>query len=116
MHVINYHLIPCMSKKNIAKDMLDALVSLYQTENTNMNILQNKPNSVEITRLDLVTRYLVKVTWIHDQFTIVKENVVDENLVNVELSGFSISWEPFVKDICAHENLPNFERHCNDCI
>jgi hypothetical protein len=26
------------------------------------------------------------------------------------LNGFPASWEPFVKGICARENLPNFEQ------
>jgi hypothetical protein len=32
------------------------------------------------------------------------------------LNGFLVSWEPFVKGICALENLPNFKRLWNDCI
>jgi hypothetical protein len=32
------------------------------------------------------------------------------------LNGFPASWEPFVKGICARENLPNFERLWDDCI
>ena len=32
------------------------------------------------------------------------------------LIGFSNSWELFVKDICARENLPNFERLWDYCI
>ena len=32
------------------------------------------------------------------------------------LNGFATSWEPFVKGICAHENLSNFERLWNDYI
>jgi hypothetical protein len=32
------------------------------------------------------------------------------------LNGFPTSWEPFVKGICAWENLLNFERLWDDCI
>jgi len=34
----------------------------------------------------------------------------DAELVNMALNGFLASWEPFVKGICARENLPKFER------
>jgi hypothetical protein len=32
------------------------------------------------------------------------------------LNGFLASCEPFVKGICARENLPNFERLWDDCM
>jgi len=34
----------------------------------------------------------------------------------MELNGFPASWEPFVKGICAHENLPEFQKIWDDCI
>jgi hypothetical protein len=42
--------------------------------------------------------------------------VADAELVNMSLNGFLTSWEPFVKAICAREDLPNFERQWDDCI
>jgi hypothetical protein len=58
----------------------------------------------------------MKVTQIHDQLATVGEKVANAALVNMALNGFPASWEPFVKGICARENLPNSERLWDDCI
>jgi hypothetical protein len=58
----------------------------------------------------------MKARQVHDQLAIVGENVVDEVLVNITHNGFLASWEPFVKGICAQENLSNFERLWDDNI
>jgi hypothetical protein len=117
MDTIKDHLIPHISEKKTANEMFDALVSLYQSENKNRKmILRNKPKSIEMTRSDSITSYLMKVTQIRDQFATVGEKVADVELVNMALNGFPTSWEPFVKGICAHENIPNFEMLWIDCI
>ena len=36
--------------------------------------------------------------------------------MNVALNGFTKPWEPFVKGICAQENIPYWQRLWNDCI
>jgi hypothetical protein len=69
-----------------------------------------------MTRLDTVTIYLMKVMRIRDQLAAVGEKIADAELVNMALNGFPTSWEPFVKGICARENLPKFERLWDDCI
>jgi hypothetical protein len=103
--------------KKTTKEMFNATVSLYQSENINKKmILQNKLKSIEMTRSDTITSYLVKVTQIHDQLAAVGEKIADAEQVNMALNGFPGSWEPFVKGICAHENLPKFERIWDDCI
>jgi hypothetical protein len=117
LDAIKDHLIPHVSEKKTAKEMFDALVSLYQSENINRKIiLQNKLRSIEMTRSNPITSYLMKVTQIHDQLAVVVEKIADAELVNVALNGFPTSWEPFVKGICACENLPKFERLWDDCI
>jgi hypothetical protein len=63
MDAIKYHLIPHISEKNTAKEMFDALVSLYRSENINMKmILRNKLRSMEMSRSDTVTSYLMNIT------------------------------------------------------
>jgi hypothetical protein len=117
LYVVKDHLIPHLFKKKTTKEMFDAMVSLYQSENINKKmILRNKLKSIEMTRLDTVTSYLMKVTRIHDQLAAVGEKIADAELVNMALNGFPTSWEPFVKGICARENLPKFGRLWDDCI
>jgi hypothetical protein len=117
LDAIKDRLIPHISEKKTMKEMFDALVSHYQSENTNMEmILQNKLRSIEMTRSNSVTNYLMKVTQVQDQLAAIGEKVTNAKLVNMALNGFSTSWEPFVKGICAQENLPNFERLWDDYI
>jgi len=105
------NLIPHVSEKKKMKKMFHALVSLYQRENINTNmILQNNIQSIEMTRSYIVTSYLIKIMQICDQLVVVGEKVADAKLVNMTLNGFSMSWESFFKGICAHENFPTFER------
>jgi hypothetical protein len=90
MDAIKDHLIPHISKKNTTKEMIDSLVSLYQSKNINRKmIFHNKLQSIEMTKLDNVTSYLMKVTWIRDQLAVVGEKVEDKELGNKALNGFS---------------------------
>jgi hypothetical protein len=53
---IKDHLIPHISKKKTAKEMFDALVSLYQSENSNRKmILWNKLKSIEMSKSNIIT-------------------------------------------------------------
>jgi hypothetical protein len=59
---IKDHLIPHISKKKTDKEMFYAIVGLYQSENINKKIiLRNKLKSIEMTRSNSVTSYLMKV-------------------------------------------------------
>lgn len=117
MDVIKYHLIPHLSQKKISKEMFDALVGLYQSENINEKmILWNKLRAINMTSLDLVTNYLIKVKQIHNQLAAVGEKVANVELANMALNGFLTSQEPFFKGACAHENLPNSKRLGDNCI
>jgi hypothetical protein len=96
------HLISHFSEKNMAKEMFDALVSLYQSEDINMKkVLRNKLRSMQMSGSDSATDYLMKITQIRDQLAIVGEKMVDAKLVNTTLNGFSKPWEPFFKGIRA---------------
>jgi hypothetical protein len=57
-------------------------------------ILQNKLRSIDMTKSDSVTSYLMKVTQVRNQLVVVGEKVADEELVNMALNGFLASWEP----------------------
>ena len=59
-------------------------------------ILHNKLKSVEMTRFNIGTSYLMKVKQIHNQLAIVGEKIEDKKLVNRALNGFSNPSETFV--------------------
>jgi hypothetical protein len=89
----------------------------YQSENINKKmILWNKIRSIEMTILDTIISYLMNLMHIHDQLATIEESITDVELVNMALNGFTTSWKPFVKGICAHENIPIFEILWDDCI
>jgi hypothetical protein len=63
LDLVKDHLIPHLKKKNIAKVMLDALVSLFHNNNMNRNIiLRNKIRSVHMSRSYNVIIYLMRIT------------------------------------------------------
>jgi hypothetical protein len=68
---IKDHLIPHVSQKKTVKEMFDALVSLYESENIKRKIiLQNKLKSIEMTRSESVTNYLMNLTYVHDRLVV----------------------------------------------
>jgi hypothetical protein len=91
------HLIPHIYEKKTTKDMYDALVGLYQSGNTiEKLILRHWFRSVEMSNLDIVASYLMRISQIHDQLVAIGETVDDTELVNVALNGFPRTWKPFV--------------------
>jgi hypothetical protein len=117
LDAVKDHLIPHLSEKQTTREMFIALVNLFQSDNLNRKmILRNKLRSVQMSRSDNVTSYLMRITQICDQLAAVGETVSDIELVNTTLNGFSKSWEPFVKGICAREKLPSFEKLWDDFI
>jgi hypothetical protein len=57
------HLTPHLSEKKMAKEMVDALVSLFQRKNINRKmVLRNKHISMQMSRFDHVTSYLMRIT------------------------------------------------------
>jgi hypothetical protein len=79
-------------------------------------IVKAKLRECKMTHSDNVTSYLMRITWICDQLAAIGEVVLDAELVNVGLNGFTKAWEPFIMGICAREHLPKWERLWDDCI
>jgi hypothetical protein len=97
-----------VAEKTSTKEMYDSLVALFQSDNVNQKmILKNKLRDCRMNRSDNVTTYLMRITQIRDQLAAVGETVVEPELVNVALNGFTKSWEPFIKGICAERHSPS---------
>jgi hypothetical protein len=79
-------------------------------------VLRNKLRSIQMSRSDNVTSYFMRITQTRDQLAAIGEKVDEAELVNVALNGFTKSWEPFVKGVCAWEKLPDWQRLWDDCI
>ena len=111
------HTIPHLNEKKATKEIFDALVSLFQSKKMNRNmVLRNKIRSVQMSRSNNVTSYLMRITQVHDQLAAIGEKSEDAKLVNVALNGLPKSWEPFVQRVCARENILDWKRLWDFCI
>jgi hypothetical protein len=67
LDTVKDHLIPQLSKKKTDMEMFIALVNLFQSDNLNKKmILANKLRSVQMSKSDNVTSYLMRITQIRD--------------------------------------------------
>jgi hypothetical protein len=106
------HLIPHIVKKKTAKDMYDALGTLYQSVNVSRKmLLKNKLTSTCMSKTDTVASYLMKIAELRDQIAAVGDTVEDNELVWISLNGFSPPWHNFVQVICGWENLPDLSSY-----
>jgi hypothetical protein len=60
------YLIPHIAKKTTGKDVFDALVILYQSENINQKMLRNKLREMQMSKTDTIDSYLMKITELYD--------------------------------------------------
>jgi hypothetical protein len=90
LDVVKDHLIPHVAEKTKPKDMFDALVGLFQSDNLNRKmVLKNKLRDCWMNRSNNVTSYLMRITQIRDQLAVVGEKILDAELVNVALNRFT---------------------------
>jgi hypothetical protein len=109
------HIIPHLSGKKTAKDMWEALVKLYQSDNQSRKmLLREKLRSTKMAKGELVVTYLTKFTRIRDELAVVGEKVDETELVRTALNGFTEQWEVFVRGVVARENLLDWERLWDD--
>lgn len=105
------HLIPHIMDQKLAQEMCDALITLYRCVNISHKIMIKSKLTA-----DIVTSYLVNIIKLWDQPATTEMTMENEEMVLVELNGFSSSREPFVQGVCAHEKLPTFEKLKADFI
>jgi hypothetical protein len=116
LDAVRDRLIPHISEKS-TREMFAALTNLFQRNNTNRKmVLREKLKDTNMTKLDTMTSYLTNITQVHDQLETIGEVVSDEELVRMDLNGFSNPWAPFIKGIVAQEKLPDFDRLWDDII
>jgi hypothetical protein len=109
------HIIPHLSGKKTAKDMWEALVKLYQSDNQSRKmLLREKLRSTKMAKGESMVTYLTKFTQIRDELAVVGEAVDETELVRTTLNGFTKQWEVFVRGVVAREKLPDWERLWDD--
>jgi hypothetical protein len=60
-------------------------------------------------KTDLAASYLMKLAELKDHLGAIGDEVKDNELVWIDLNGFSLSWNNFFWVICGREKLANFE-------
>jgi hypothetical protein len=109
------HILPHLFGKKTTKDMWEALVKLYQSENQSTNLLlRENPRSTKMDKGDSVFTYLKMFTHIRDELAVVGEKLDEIELVRTTLNGFTKQWEVFVRGVVAQENLPDWESLWDD--
>jgi hypothetical protein len=102
------HLIPHLAEKKTAKEMWDALKSLYEAKNENQKMaLWDKLHSARMAKGESVATYLTRVAQVKDELAVVGEVIPDSELVWIALKGFTKEWEVFVKCVVGREKLPD---------
>ena len=70
-------------------------------------VLQERMRSTKMAKGEGVVPYLTRLTQIRDELGAVGSKIVDEELVQISLNGFSKPWDTFFKGVVAREKLPN---------
>jgi hypothetical protein len=105
------HIIPHFSGKKTAKDMWEALVKLYQSDNQSRKmLLREKLRSTKMAKGESVVTYLTKFTQNIDELAVVGEAMDETELVRTTLNGSTKKWEVFVCGVVAREKLHDWER------
>jgi hypothetical protein len=109
------HLIPHLVEKKTTKEMWDALIKLYQSENQNQKMaLRDKVHATKMERGEGVTSYLTRLTQVRDELVTVGDIIPEEELVRISLNGFGKKWDVFVKCVLGREKMPTWERLWDD--
>jgi hypothetical protein len=106
LDVVKDHIIPHVSGKKNAYEMWDALIKLYRSGNQNRKmVLREKLKSTKMSKTNTVTSYLTRISQVHDELSVVGEEVKDDELARTALNGFSKKWASFMKGVVAREKL-----------
>ena len=60
--------------------------------------------------------YLTRISQVCDDLVLLREMVLDEDLVRIALNRFSKKWTSFIEGVASQENIPNYERLRDDFI
>jgi 2-phosphoglycerate kinase len=75
------HLIPHLSGKTTARDMWEALKSLFQSKNENHKmVLREKLRDTKMTGSDMVTTYLTWIRQVRDELAAIGETMDDSEV------------------------------------
>ena len=117
LDAVKAHVIPHILSKTCAFQMWDALTGLFQSSNENRKmVLREKLKSIKMAKGEVVVSYLTRISQVRDELAAIGEVVPDAELVRTTLNGVSKPWAMFEEDLVARENLPTWDRICDDFV
>ena len=95
--------------------MWDALTGLFQSSNENRKmVLREKLKSIRMVKGEVMLSYLTRISQVRDELVVVGEVGPNVELVQTALNGVSKPWFVFVEGLVARENIPTWDRMCDD--
>ena len=70
-------------------------------------VLQERMRITNMNKGEGLVPYLTRLTQIRDELGARGSKIVDEELVQIALNGFSNPWDTFVKGVAPREKLPD---------
>ena len=94
-----------------------ALTGLFESSNENRKmVLREKLKSIKMVKGEVCMTYLARISQVRDELGIVGAVVTDPELVHTALNGVTAPWAVFVQGLVARENLPSWDRVCDDFV
>ena len=63
-----------------------------------------------MSKVKTVASYLIKITKLYVELATIGEEIMSEELIPIDFSGFSSSRQPFIQDVHARDKLPTFDK------
>lgn len=83
-------MIPHLSKKDTAWEMMEALKGLFKSKNENRKmLLRRKLRDTKMTDSDTVTTYITRINQVWDEMATIGGKLDDSELMRMTLKGFT---------------------------
>ena len=79
-------------------------------------VLREKLKSVKMVKGEVVMTYLTRISQVRDELAVVGVVVPSVELARTALNEVSQPWVVFVEALVARENLPTWDRMCDDFV
>ncbi|XP_059067871.1 uncharacterized protein LOC131858597 [Cryptomeria japonica] len=104
------HIVPIISKLEIAYDMFKSLESMYEINNTSRALaLKQQLHHVKMIKGETITAYFMRITELRDQLSTIGHTIESKELTMLALNSLPSSWESFIQGISARSKLPKFD-------
>lgn len=114
---VSNHIVPVISKYDIAYRMFKSLEDMYEINNTSRALtLKRQLHHVKMNKGETITSYFMRITELRDQLSTIGHLIDNKELMLMAPNGLPTSWESFIQGISTRSKLPKFDRLKTDCI